>query len=161
MKLSKQPTILLVDDDQSILASFKEILQAEGYNVDTSRTGRQAIEKARSKYYNLVVIDIKLPDIKGTELLTQVHTVSPKSRKMIITGYPSLDNAVDSVNLKADSYLIKPVKPKVFLKAVAENLKAQEESEMNTENNVMKWVQSKYDESKESRESSRIMTPKD
>lgn len=157
---TEHSSILLIDDDEGILSSFKEMLEQEGYTVDTARTGKQALEKARSQYYNLYVIDLKLPDTKGTKLLTEINDVSPKSRKVIITGYPSLDNAVDSVNLQADAYLIKPVKPTVFLKTVADNLKQQSEQEMTSEDNVLKWVESRYKESKRDRESSRVLSQK-
>src|SRR5207247_9188199 len=104
-------SILIVDDDQGILKSFKDILEPEGYHVDTVATGVEAVEKCKAHPYNLAIIDIKLRDVEGTDLLARVHEILPRARKIMITGYPSLDNAIDSVNLQADAYIIKPVNP--------------------------------------------------
>src|SRR6184192_4899556 len=92
-------SILIVDDDQGILKSFKDILEPEGYSVDTAETGSEAVEKCKARPYNLAIIDIKLRDVDGTDLLARVHEILPRARKIMITGYPSLENAVDSVNM--------------------------------------------------------------
>ena len=95
--------ILIVDDDRGILKSFKDILEPEGYSVDTAETALEAVEKCRVRPYNLAIIDIKLRDVEGTDLLARVHEILPRARKIMITGYPSLESAVDSVNLQADA----------------------------------------------------------
>jgi len=59
--------------------------------------------------YNAALIDIRLPDMEGTELLTRMKDTVPKVRKIIITGYPSMKNAIEAVNRKADAYVLKPV----------------------------------------------------
>src|SRR5207247_2780357 len=121
-------SILIVDDDQGILKSFKDILEPEGYNVDTVTTGVEAVEKCRAHPYNLAIIDIKLRDVEGTDLLARVNEILPRARKIMITGYPSLDNAIDSVNLQADAYIIKPVSPEIFLRVLAKNSHRQQEA---------------------------------
>ena len=135
--------ILIVDDDKSILQIFKNILETGGYVVDTVETGREAIEKSEAEYYNLALLDIKLPDMEGTELLTCMHKAIPKMMKIIITGYPSLKNAVDAVNKGADAYVTKPVKPGNLLKVVDEKLREQEEAEMLSEKKVAEWIESR------------------
>src|SRR2546422_10856001 len=130
--------ILIVDDDRGILRSFKDILEPEGYSVDTAETALEAVEKCKAHPYNLAIIDIKLRDIEGTDLLARVHEILPRARKIMITGYPSLENAVDSVNFQADAYIIKPVSPENFLKVIAENMDKQIEKErMNEEQMVV------------------------
>ena len=62
--------ILVVDDDMDILESIRIILEASGHSVDTAKNGSEAIEKAKSNFYNLALLDIKLPDIEGTERVT-------------------------------------------------------------------------------------------
>ena len=70
---------------------------------------KEAIEKSYENDYNLAIIDIKLPDGEGTSLLTTLHEISPKTLKIMLTGYPTLGNSVNSLNGGADAYLIKPV----------------------------------------------------
>src|SRR5207247_8885827 len=94
-------SILIVDDDQGILKSFKDILEPEGYRVDTVVIGVEAVEKCTAHPYNLAIIDIMLRDVEGTDLLARVHEILPRDRKFIIIGYPSLYNAIDSVNVQA------------------------------------------------------------
>src|SRR3989337_1725260 len=108
---AEKKSILIVEDDKAIIKSFKDILQSEGYSVDTAETGREAIQKSKAQFYNLVLLDIKLPDMEGTQLLTTMHETLPKMVKIMVTGYPSLENAVEALNLGADAYVMKPIKP--------------------------------------------------
>jgi DNA-binding NtrC family response regulator len=149
--IMERKSILIVDDDPGILNSFKEILEPQGYHVDTAQTGSEALEKCKVQLYNMAIIDINLPDTEGTELLPKIHGMLPKARKIILTGYPTLENAVDSVNRQADAYIIKPVNPKDFLKVIAENMNEQTEADSMTENKVIGWVESRYEETKRNR----------
>ncbi|MEM2147917.1 MAG: response regulator, partial [Candidatus Bathyarchaeia archaeon] len=90
--------ILVVDDDENIRKVLMMILQDEGYNVDMAGTAKEAIEKTRKNFYNLALIDVRLPDMEGIELLTKVRDTTPRMRKIIITGYPTLQNAIEAVN---------------------------------------------------------------
>jgi len=141
--LEEQKRILLVDDDQAILSSVATILQLKGYNVETAETGRQAIEKSQSQFFNLALLDIKLPDMEGTSLLVKMHQTTPRMMKIMLTGYPSLENAVTALNLGADAYLLKPVNPKDLLKVVEEKLTEQSEAEALSEEKVAEWVRTR------------------
>ena len=152
-------SILIVDDDQGILKSFKDILEPEGYRVDTVATGVEAVEKCKAHPYNLAIIDVKLRDVEGTDLLARVHEILPRARKIMITGYPSLDNAIDSVNLQADAYIIKPVNPEMFLRVVAENMDKQLEAEKMTQEKVVGWVESRYEETRRNRSKRKLLAP--
>jgi len=132
-----------VDDDQAILSSVATILQLKGYNVETAETGRQAIEKSQSQFFNLALLDIKLPDMEGTSLLVKMHQTTPRMMKIMLTGYPSLENAVTALNLGADAYLLKPVNPKDLLKVVEEKLTEQSEAEALSEEKVAEWVRTR------------------
>ncbi len=136
-------SILVVDDDKDILDSFKVILQSEGYNVDSAETGREAIEKSEVQFYNLALLDIKLPDMEGTELLIEMHREMPRMMKILITGYPSLENAVEAVNKGADAYIIKPVNPEELLRVVAEKLNEQEEAEKMSQKKATEWIKTR------------------
>ena len=97
--------ILIAVDDESIREVLTSILTDEGYIVDAVDTGEKAIKATHEKFYNLVLIDIRLPDMDGTKLLTELKDTVPRMRKIIITGYPTLQNAIEAVNRGADAYL--------------------------------------------------------
>ena len=136
----EKKSILIVDDDKAILKSLKEILELEGYSVDTAETGQEATKASKEKYFNLALLDIKLPDMEGTELLSKLYESEPRIMKIMLTGYPSLTNAIDSLNLRADAYLTKPVAQKELLKVIKEKLKEQEEAEKMSEEKVTEWI---------------------
>ena len=139
----EKKSILIVDDDRTILKSLREILESEGYSVETVQTSQEAIEKTKTQFYNLALLDIKLPDMEGTKLLKAMHETSPKMVKIMVTGYPALQNAVESLNMGADAYLMKPVHPQEMLKVVEEKLKEQEEAKSITEEKVARWIETR------------------
>lgn len=139
----EKKSILIVDDDRTILRSLREILEFEGYSVETVQTGQEAIEKSKTEFYNLALLDIKLPDMEGTKLLEAMHETSPRMVKIMVTGYPALQNAVESLNMGADAYLMKPVHPQRMLKVVEEKLKEQEEAKSMTEEKVAQWIETR------------------
>jgi len=136
-------SILVVDDDKDILKILRNILESEGYSVETAETGREAIEKSEASFHNLALLDIKLPDMEGTQLLTKLHRDTPRMMKVMVTGYPSLENAVKSLNLGADAYIIKPVDPEKLLKVVKEKLTEQEEAEKMSEEKLTEWIKTR------------------
>ena len=121
MKAAK--TILIVDDDKSILRTFTRILQKNGYEIDSAETGKEAIEKADSRHYDLALMDIRLPDIDGTDLLAKIKEQLRNTIKIMITGFPSLESGVKALDEGADAYLVKPVKPEELLMLIQEKLK--------------------------------------
>ncbi len=115
--------ILIVDDDTAILRSIAQILKAKGYTVDTAESGCEAVEKTKKERYDLALIDIRLPDIKGTRLLKDMEMGTPRMKTIMITGYAALENAIESLNLGANGYLEKPVDPERLLNIIREKLK--------------------------------------
>jgi len=113
--------------------------------VDTAETGREALEKSKAGFYNMALLDIKLPDTDGTELLKSL----PKMAKIIVTGYPELDNAVRSLNLGADAYLMKPVDPRSLLGVVEEKLREQEEAEKTSLERVKNWIRTQVERTRD------------
>ena len=136
-------SILIVDDDETIQAVLKEILQLEGYAVETATTGKEAIEKSEANFFNLSIIDIKLPDMEGTELISELNKTDPQMIKVVITGFPSFDNAVTSLNLGANAYITKPVNSNELLELVAEKIEKQQTASKVNEAQVADWVSSK------------------
>ncbi|MEM3703342.1 MAG: response regulator [Candidatus Bathyarchaeia archaeon] len=128
--------ILIVDDDSSIAEVLKVILEARGYEVDTASTGKEAIEKSMDKIYNLAILDIRLPDMEGTKLLKAMRETSPKMIKIMLTGYPQLQNAIDALNDGADAYFIKPADPAKLINTIEEKLLEQKEEKEMTEEKI-------------------------
>jgi DNA-binding NtrC family response regulator len=136
-------SILIVEDDANIRETLSTILRQEGYKTDAAKNGQEAIQKSKVKFFNLVLLDIKLPDMEGTKLLTTMHKDLPKMMKIMITGYPSIENAVEALNLGADAYIIKPVKPEKLLALIQEKLEEQSQAEKMTEEKVAEWIKAR------------------
>jgi two-component system NtrC family response regulator len=141
--VEKGKSILVVDDDKTILKSLGDVLRSEGYFVDTAGSGLEAVEKCDAKFYHLALLDIKLPDMEGTDLLVKMHESLPRMMKVMVTGYPELENAVESLNKGADAYLMKPVSPDRLVEVVKEKLTEQEEAEKMSEEKVKKWIETR------------------
>ena len=144
--MGEHARILVVDDDKSIRKTLEAILEGEGYCVDIAQDGKQAIEKTHSGYYNLALIDIRLPDMEGTELLTRMKDTTPKMRKIIITGYPSQQNAVEALNKGADVYILKPFDVKEVLKTIREQLTKQEAEKTFSQDKVAEFIETRVKE---------------
>lgn len=132
--------ILIVDDEESIRTVLATIFEEEGYITETAKNGKEAIEKSEAKFYNLAMIDIRLPDMEGIELLTAIRETTPKMVKIIMTGYPSLQNAVEAVNKGADAYILKPFKIEDILKTIKEELKKQRVARKYSEERVAEFI---------------------
>ena len=99
---------LIVDDDQEVRKTLASILESVGYSVKSAENGKDAIRMCETASFDFALIDIELPDIKGTELLRILKQKQPKMVKIIITGHPTIENAARSVNEQADGYIMKP-----------------------------------------------------
>jgi len=114
--------ILVIDDDKSILRTLTRILQKAGYEVDTAETGKEATEKMEKRHYSLALVDVRLPDIDGTDLLVSMKDSLRDTVKIVITGFPSMEMGVKALDGGADAYLVKPVKPDDLLTLIEEKL---------------------------------------
>ena len=110
--------ILLVDDDIQILDSLKMILESEGYAVETAQSGEEAVTKNKAEAFDAAFLDMRLPRMQGTDMLAVLHKESPRMVKIMMTGFPSLENAVASLKLGADAYIMKPIDPEKLLDLV-------------------------------------------
>jgi len=102
---------LVIDDEQIVLDSVTRILTEENYQVDTSLSGREGLAKALKGAYDLVLTDIRMPDIGGMRVLRDVKRAKPKLPVVIITGYATVRSAVQAMKLGAADYLEKPFLP--------------------------------------------------
>jgi len=117
--------ILVIDDDESVRTTLAAILENEGYNVDTAENGKEAIKKSNTDLFSVALIDFRLPDMNGTELLTALKETTPKMTKIMITGFPTLQNAIECVNKHADAYFVKPVNYETLLNTIRNLTKKQ------------------------------------
>ena len=136
-------SILVVDDEPSIRKVLTAILEEKGYNVETAENGKEAIRKSKTQFYNLALIDIRLPDMEGVKLLTEMKETKPKMAKIIITGYPSLQNAVEAVNKGADAYIIKPLNIDKTLVTIEEHLEKQRKAQKMTEGSLLEFIETR------------------
>lgn len=144
--MDKRVNIIIVDDDENIQKTMKAILEDEGYIVDLAGTGKEAIQKTNVKFYNLALLDIRLPDMEGVELLKLMKKNIPRTRKIMVTGYPSVQNAMAAVNKNADAYLVKPVDVERLLDTVEEQLRLQKEERNFSEQKVAEFIESRVKE---------------
>jgi two-component system response regulator PilR (NtrC family) len=101
--------ILVVDDEQIIRESLSYILIKENYNVDEAENGKAAYERLLETNYDLVLTDLEMPEMKGTELLEKIRELSPRTATIVVTAYGSLETAISSLRSGASDYILKPI----------------------------------------------------
>ena len=121
--MEKKKSILIIDDDKSILRFFALILQKQEFETDTAETGEEAMEKISNRSYDLALIDVKLPDIEGIDLVGRINSKNPNLIKIVITGFASVEDGIKALDSGADAYLVKPVRPEDLLMLIEEKLK--------------------------------------
>jgi len=109
------PKLLIIDDEKGLREGTKRFLESEGYFVDDAENGRSGIAAALRNDYDILIIDLKMPDIDGFEVLSQLKIMKPNSIYIIATAYASFDTAIESVRLGAFSYIPKPFSPDELL----------------------------------------------
>jgi CheY-like chemotaxis protein len=107
--------ILVLDDDPIVTLSCKRILGAEGYSISTVEKGEDALNRLSKEEFDLLISDVRLPDISGMEVLKEARVIKPKTDVVIITGYPTLEDAKESTKLGAAEYIEKPFTPDFML----------------------------------------------
>src|SRR5438270_8993702 len=100
-----QVSILIVDDEPGNRETLADIFAEMGYHADTAATGQQALEKVREQFFNVAILDIRLPDMYGTELLAQLKEVHPDTTCIMVTGYASLQTSLRAINAGAYAYI--------------------------------------------------------
>lgn len=141
--LESKGSILIVDDDPSIRKVLAAILEEKGYTVDTAETAKKAIQKSKTNFYNLALLDIRLPDMEGTELLTQMKQTTPAMIKIMVTGYPSIQNAVEALNKGANAFIIKPLNIDHALSIIEKLLEQQKESLKMTQGKIAEFIETR------------------
>jgi DNA-binding NtrC family response regulator len=124
-------SILIVDDDMGVRSMLRSVLENEGYLVEDIENGKGAVKACEKSPFDVALIDVELPDMKGTELLNKLKKIRPKMIRIIITGHPTLENAMKAVNERADSYVLKPFKVEVLLETIRKLLAERAEEYLN------------------------------
>jgi DNA-binding NtrC family response regulator len=137
--------ILIVDDDAKIREMLSDILTDKGYSVKSFGSGKEAINESFKQLFNLALIDICLPDMEGTELLTKLRKSEPEMIKIIITGNATLDNSITAANNGVDGFVVKPFDPKKLIKLIETKLKDQREKMQFDEKKVADYIASRYE----------------
>jgi DNA-binding NtrC family response regulator len=114
--------------------------------VDAAETGQAGIQRSENAFYNIALIDVRLPDMEGIELLTKLHETKPKMRKVIVTGYPTLQNAVSAVNKGADAYVMKPFDVEKILLTIKDQLSKQSEERQFSEEKIAEFIETRVKE---------------
>ncbi|MGD8387466.1 MAG: response regulator [Desulfobacteraceae bacterium] len=110
--------ILIVEDEPSVAKGLQLVLDDEGYQVDWAANGNDALEKFKGNGFNLVVADLRLPDMNGMEVIREIKSERPETEVVVITGYPSVETAVASAKMGVRDYLKKPFTDDEFKAAV-------------------------------------------
>ncbi|MDH3556120.1 MAG: response regulator [Deltaproteobacteria bacterium] len=106
-----QHDILVIEDEVAVNNNIRKILAKKGYQVDQAVTKEEALQKIEQRGYRLVLLDLKIPGVKGLELLRAIREKRPESMVIIITGYASIETAKETARLGAVAYLPKPFTP--------------------------------------------------
>jgi DNA-binding NtrC family response regulator len=135
--------ILIIDDNENIRTVLATILEDERCVVATADTAKKSIEKSEKAFYNLALIEVRLSDMEGIELLSKLRSTKPKMRKIIVTGYPTLQNAMSAVNKGADAFIMKPFEVEKMLQSIKEQLMKQEEEKSCSEGKVVEFIETR------------------
>ncbi len=114
--------ILVVDDEEVIRYGIKRVLEGQDFSVETCDSGHKAIERLQEKDFGLIITDLKMPGMDGIEVLKSVKTLQPDIPVILITGYASIDTAVEAIKNGATEYISKPFTPDVLLEKVRQSL---------------------------------------
>jgi len=109
--------ILLVEDEEDLLELYKSFLESDGYVVETAAKGRDAVNKAKNKRFDMVILDIKLPDIMGDEVARELKAIDESVIIIMVTGFPSFQESIDALDLGIYDILLKPITADELLRA--------------------------------------------
>ena len=127
MEMATNDTILVIDDEPKLSRSLALILQRAGYVVTTASSAGEGLQLLQAGAYDLVFLDIKMPDQSGIQLLPQIRSLFPDMPVLMLTAHASLDTAIEAVRAGARDYLLKPIDPEAILARVKKILDEQKE----------------------------------
>ncbi len=117
-----RPKILVIDDEEIVRISCKKCLTPEGYNVSVAATGVEGMKLAKEDHYDLILTDLKMPDMDGIEFLVKMKEIQHEAKIIMITGYSTVEHSEAAMRLGACNYIEKPFTPDTLIAAVREAL---------------------------------------
>ncbi|HEX6777171.1 MAG TPA: response regulator, partial [Ktedonobacterales bacterium] len=121
----KKGRILVVDDEPGVLMTIQAILKMEGYDVQGATNGQDALSSLQDQPYDLILTDLRLGDDDGLDILAELRKYSPDTVAIVLTGYASLESAIQAMRQGADDYLVKPTDVEELKLTVARALERQ------------------------------------
>jgi len=155
--MPEKSSLLIIDDNENMLETLGDILHEKGYGIETAKTGKEAIRKAKEHYFNVALIDIKLPDMAGIEVLRTFREKYPARMNIVITAHATLQNAVDALNLGANAYITKPIDHEILDQMIKECIQKQQEAITITQEKLERFIEEKIDEKAEEEARSRLI----
>lgn len=107
-------TILVADDDLSILALMKDTFEEKGYRVEAVVDGLKALENFKSCKHDVAIVDIDMPGLDGVKLSQKIKEINPKTEVIIMTGYSTMESAIEALKLGIFDYFLKPINYLVY-----------------------------------------------
>ncbi len=114
--------VLVVDDEAVVCRSCARTLSEDGHSVSVALTGDEALSMIRSDCYDVALLDLKIPGSGGLDVLRAIRKISPRTEVVVITGYPSINNAKESIRLGAFAFITKPFAPQTLCTVVGQVL---------------------------------------
>ena len=105
----KKPLLVVIDDEQGILDVVCRFAQRAGYEALACASGREAIAQLQTRRADLVMVDLRMPDLGGLDVLRAIREIDPRCQAVLMTGYASVETAVEAIKLGASDYLSKPL----------------------------------------------------
>jgi two-component system nitrogen regulation response regulator NtrX len=101
--------VLIIDDERSIRNTLKDILGFEGYNVEVAENGLMGLEMVRAADFDIILCDIKMPEMDGIEVLERILGLKPETTVVMISGHGNIDTAVEAIKKGAFDFIVKPL----------------------------------------------------
>jgi DNA-binding NtrC family response regulator len=140
--MAEEQKILIIDDELDMLRSITEVLEREGFDVDSAESGPLGLKQLRENVYDIVITDLRMPEVDGEEILTLALDLYPDIVVIMMTGYASIETAVKTMKMGAFHYLAKPFKPMELIVLVR---KAIEQRRLRDENRYLRsQLKSRY-----------------
>ncbi|HMK35343.1 MAG TPA: response regulator [Desulfomonilaceae bacterium] len=106
--MSAKPRVLIVDDEERFRHTMCKLLTVEGFEASTAGSGPQGLEELRQRPYDVVILDVRMPEMTGVQVLAEIRKIDPQIEVIIMTGYASVDTAKEIMKIGAYDYLLKP-----------------------------------------------------
>ena len=124
--MNQRPSILVVDDELLIRDLLYDFFKDHGWDISIAENGEKAMEVLKDKNVDLVLSDVKMPEMDGLDLSRKLRESYPKIPVVLMTGYPSVESAVSALRTKVDDYVVKPFNINQLFKLIESAIAARE-----------------------------------